>query len=49
MVAVLLAGLTPLPRQPAWANAVLSPPLEALAQALKPWLPQIWSSNLSYD
>jgi len=49
MVAVLLAGLTPLPRQPAWANAVLSPPLEALASALKPWLPQVFSRNISYD
>jgi membrane protein required for colicin V production len=49
LVAVLLAGLTPLPRQPAWANAMLSPPLEALAGALKPWLPQVFSRNISYD
>jgi membrane protein required for colicin V production len=49
MVAVLLAGLTPLPRQPAWVNAMLSPPLEALAGALKPWLPQVFSRNISYN
>jgi membrane protein required for colicin V production len=49
MVAVLLAGLTPLPRQPAWNNAMLSPPLEALAGALKPWLPQVFSRNISYN
>ena len=49
MVLVLLAGLTALPRQPAWRDAMLSPPLEALAGALKPWLPQIVSSNISYD
>jgi membrane protein required for colicin V production len=49
VVAVLLAGLTPLPQQPAWNNAVLSPPLEALAGALKPWLPQVFSRNISYN
>jgi membrane protein required for colicin V production len=49
MVAVLLAGLTPLPKQPAWVNAMLSPPLEALAGALKPWLPQVFSRNISYN
>ncbi|HYC45477.1 MAG TPA: CvpA family protein [Burkholderiales bacterium] len=49
MVFVLLAGLTSLPRQPAWNDAMLSPPLVALAGAVKPWLPQIVSRNLSYD
>ena len=49
MVAVLLGGLTALPRQPAWNDAVLSPPLEALAGAVKPWLPEILASNLSYE
>lgn len=46
---VLAAGLTALPRQPAWSDAMLSPPLEALAGALKPWLPQAVSRYLSYD
>ena len=49
MVAVLLAGLTGLPRQPAWNDAIFSPPLEALASSVRPWLPQILASNLSYD
>jgi membrane protein required for colicin V production len=49
VVLVLLGGLTAAPRQPAWHDAMLSPPLEALAGAMKPWLPQILSSNLSYD
>jgi membrane protein required for colicin V production len=49
MVAVLLAGLTPLPKQPAWVNAMLSPPLEALAGTLKPWLPNVLSRNISYN
>ncbi len=49
MVLVLLAGLTRLPRQPAWTDAMLSPPLEALAGAASPWLPQILAGNVSYD
>src|SRR3990172_145642 len=39
MVVVLLAGLTALPRQPVWRDAMLSAPLEALAGAIKIWLP----------
>ena len=46
---VLLSGLTALPRQPAWSDAMLSPPLEALAAAIKPWLPQAVTRYLSYD
>jgi membrane protein required for colicin V production len=49
MVLVLLGGLTALPRQPAWANAMLSPPLEALAGAVRQWLPQAVSRYISYD
>ena len=49
MVLVLLAGLTALPRQRAWTEAMLSPPLEALAAAAMPWLPRILASNVSYD
>jgi len=48
-VLVLLGGLTSAPRLPAWNDAMLSPPLEALAGKLKPWLPNIVSTNLSYD
>lgn len=49
MLLVLLAGLTALPRQPAWTDAMLSAPLEALAGAAKPWLPQVIAGNVSYD
>lgn len=49
MVLVLLGGLTSAPRQPMWAEAMLSPPLEALAAAAMPWLPRILASNVSYD
>jgi membrane protein required for colicin V production len=49
MIAVLLAGLTTLPRQPVWNNAMLSAPLEALAVFVKPWLPQYLSQRITYD
>ena len=49
LVLVLVSGLTALPRQPVWSDAMLSPPLEAVAGALKPWLPQAVASYLSYD
>ncbi len=49
MVMVIFAGLTALPKQPAWTNAVLSPPLEALAKTMKTWLPQALSRYISYD
>lgn len=49
IVLVLLAGLTTLPRQPAWSNAMLSPPLEALAGTIKPWLTHAVTRYISYD
>lgn len=49
MVFVLLAGLTSLPRQPVWNNAMLSAPLEALAVFVRPWLPQYLSQRITYD
>lgn len=49
MVIVLLAGLTALPRQPVWSDAMLSPPLEALAGLIKPWLTHAVSRYISYD
>lgn len=48
-VLILIAGLTPLPRQPAWTNAMLSPALEAWVRAIKPWFPQAVSQYISYD
>ena len=49
MVLVLAAGLTALPRQPAWRNAVLSGPLEAVAGQIKAWLPAGLSKRITYD
>ncbi|MGQ0523665.1 MAG: CvpA family protein [Betaproteobacteria bacterium] len=48
-VLVLLAGLTALPRDPVWRNAMLSSPLEAFAMYLKVWLPGDLSKRIKYD
>jgi membrane protein required for colicin V production len=48
IVLVLLAGLTALPRQPVWKDAMLSPPLETLAAMVKHWLPQNWAKHIKY-
>jgi membrane protein required for colicin V production len=38
-VAVLVAGMTPLPKADWWRDAILAPPLETAVIAAKPWLP----------
>lgn len=48
LVLVLLAGLTALPRQPAWRDGVLSGPLEAFAGHVKAWLPADLSKRIKY-
>ncbi len=48
MLAVLLAGMTALPKQPAWRDAMLSAPLEALAGVIKVWLPDDLSKHINY-
>jgi len=45
----VLAGLTALPRQPAWRDSVVGPPLARTAQMLEPWLPRALASRLRYD
>ncbi|MBI4204213.1 MAG: CvpA family protein [Betaproteobacteria bacterium] len=49
LVLVLLAGLTTLPRDPLWRNAMLSSPLEAFATYVKVWLPGDLSQRIKYD
>lgn len=49
MTLVLLAGLTALPRQPVWRNAVLSGPLVGIAGSIKTWLPADLSQRITYD
>ena len=49
MILVLLAGLTSLPRQAVWRNAVLSDPLEGFAGMVKAWLPAELAQRITYD
>lgn len=48
-VLVLLAGLTALPKQAFWRNAMFSAPLEAMALVVKPWLPDELGRRISYE
>jgi membrane protein required for colicin V production len=48
-LAVLFAGLTSLPAQPAWRQALFSAPLEAVAQMVKVWLPYELAQHIHYD
>lgn len=48
VLGVLIAGLTSLPRQDWWQNAVFAPPLVAAALSLRPWLPLAWAERLDY-
>jgi membrane protein required for colicin V production len=48
VIAVLVAGLTTLPRQDWWQNALFAPPLVAAALSLRPWLPLPWAEQLDY-
>lgn len=48
LVLVLLAGLTPLPQQYWWRQAMLSPPLETAVLAIKPGLPPELAKRIQY-
>ncbi|MEC5396787.1 CvpA family protein [Uliginosibacterium sp. H1] len=48
LVLVLLAGLTALPKEPWWRDAVFAPPLETMVIALKPRLPEDLAKRLKY-
>jgi membrane protein required for colicin V production len=49
MILVLLAGLTPFPRHPAWREAVFSRPATELAKIIKTWLPAGLAKRITYD
>ena len=49
LILVLLCGLTSVPRHPVWREAMLSPPLEAIAVSLAPMLPDALSRRISYE
>lgn len=48
-VLVLLAGLTALPRDVHWSNAMFSAPLEAAVQQVLPWIPHGLAQHVHYD
>ena len=48
-VLVLLCGLTSVPQHPMWREAMLSPPLEAIAVSVAPMLPEELSRRISYE
>lgn len=45
---VLLAGLTPLPQERWWRQAMFAPPLETGVLAVKPWLPPELAKRIQY-
>ena len=47
-LAVLLAGLTSLPRQSAWQHALFGEPLITLANWVKVWLPDEMAKRITY-
>lgn len=48
-VAVFLAGLTSLPKDARWANAMFSSPLEALVKTALPYVPQSIAKHVNYE
>ena len=48
MTVVILAGMTDLPRQPVWRDAVLSGVAESAVRTLKPWLPDAWARHVNF-
>lgn len=48
-VLVFLAGLTSLPKDTRWTNAMFSSPLEALVKSALPFVPQIVAKHVQYD
>lgn len=48
LLAVLVCGMSTLPRQPWWRDAWLAPPLETAVLAAKPWLPPAVAQRIRY-
>lgn len=46
---VLAAGLTPLPRDPAWRSALFTPPLVALAKKARAYLPEALAERIRFE
>lgn len=48
-LAVLVAGMTTVPREPFWRQAALTAPLETAVIAAKPYLPRAVAERVKYD
>lgn len=48
LVFAVLAGLTPLPQQPWWRQAMFAAPLETEVLMVKPWLPPELAKRIHY-
>jgi membrane protein required for colicin V production len=48
LMAVLVGGMTALPREPWWRDATFAPPLETAVIAAKPWLPAEVAKRIRY-
>ena len=48
VMGTLVAGMTKLPSEPFWRNAVVREPIETMATTVKPWLPPILASYIHY-
>jgi membrane protein required for colicin V production len=48
LLAVMVAGLTPLPKAEWWREARLAPPLETMVLATRPWLPADAARRIRY-
>lgn len=48
-VIVLLAGLTSLPKEKMWTDAMLSSPLEVLVKSALPWLPKSVTKHVKFN
>ena len=49
VVLVLIGGLTSLPQDIRWRNAMFSAPLEAAVYGLLPWFPRDIAKHVNYD
>ena len=48
-VLVFLAGLTEIPKDARWRNAMFSAPIEALVTSMLPWMPKNIAKHVKYD
>lgn len=48
-ILVLLAGMTEIPKDQRWQDAMFSAPLEAAVQTALPWLPESIANFVSYE